>query len=192
MNMKPHSFFSGKRPLASSQAALPGWQLPGYAPARPLRPAGCLALGALALACLCPASLSQATPPKASKPSQVSLAATNAPTEAEIPQSVFIIPASPREGRNPFFPRAAVTVEIPRSSTPTAVDASSIVLNGITPQPRPMVMLNGSTFEKGEEHELKVAGGQKILVKCEEIKANSAVILINGTQRRELRLKAGL
>ncbi len=160
-----------------------------------------VAVWAVALALLCPAGLSLAVPSKTSKPSAaatrsatVSKDATNALAEVEIPQSVFIIPANPKEGRNPFFPRSTTGVEAPKAKQTAAavVDTSSIVLNGITPHPTPMVMLNGQTFEKGEEHEVKLPGGKKVMVKCEEIRADSAIILVNGTQRRELQLKSAL
>ena len=109
--------------------------------------------------------------------------------EPEIPPSVFVIPPSAKEGRNPFYPKssAPVPVPIPR---PTDV-LSGIVLNGLTSPPKPTAMINGRTFEVGEPGEIKLPGGAKLLIKCEEIKADSAVIVIDG-QRRELRLRFGI
>jgi hypothetical protein len=51
-------------------------------------------------------------------------------------------------------------------------------------------MINGRTFEAGEEGEVKLPGGARVLIKCEEIKADSAIIVIGG-QRRELRFRTG-
>ena len=112
-------------------------------------------------------------------------------TLMEIPQSVFAIPTSPHEGRNPFFPQSVVAAPVIPPRGNAALDFSSIVLNGITSPPKRTAMINGRTFEAGEEGEVKLAGGGKAMIKCEEIRADSAVIIING-QRRELRLRFGL
>jgi hypothetical protein len=112
-------------------------------------------------------------------------------TLVEIPQSVFAIPANPRDGRNPFFPQSIVAPPVitPKANTP--LDFSSFVLNGITSPPKRTAMINGRTFEAGEEGEVKLSSGGKAMIKCEEIRSDSAVILVNG-QRRELRLRFGL
>lgn len=118
---------------------------------------------------------------------------TNAPasTEIEIPQSVFVIPANAREGRNPFFPHSAAVQPIHKPKQ-QVLDGSSLVLNGITSRPRPSVMINGITFEKGEEHELRVPGGGKLKVRCEDIRQDSAVVVVNGVEQRELHMRSGL
>lgn len=110
----------------------------------------------------------------------------------EMPQSVFTIPATPRDGRNPFFPQSVVAAPVitPKANSPLDL-SSSFVLNGITSPPKRTAMINGRTFEAGEEGEVRLPSGAKILIKCEDIRADSAVILING-QRRELRLRFGL
>ena len=111
--------------------------------------------------------------------------------QIDVAQSMFKIPSNPREGRNPFFPQstAAVPVVVPKSTAP--LDIASFVLNGITSPPKRTAMINGRTFEAGEEGEIKLASGGKALIKCEEIRADSAVIFFND-QRRELRLRFGL
>lgn len=109
----------------------------------------------------------------------------------EIPQSVFTIPSNPREGRNPFFPQSIPAVPVPTPRPGSPPDFSSFVLNGITSPPKRTAMINGRTFEAGEEGEVKLASGGKAMIKCEEIRSDSAVILVNG-QRRELRLRFGL
>jgi hypothetical protein len=111
--------------------------------------------------------------------------------DVAIPQSVFTIASQPSEGRNPFFPQSTVRVVVPRINKENPVDTTSIVLNGITSPPRRTAMINGRTFEPGEEGEIKLPGGGKQLIKCEEIKAESAIIAVGG-QRRELRLRSGV
>lgn len=108
----------------------------------------------------------------------------------EIPKSVF----NPVQGRNPFFPASSVPPIQPGSGTqtspkPTPVD--QLVLNGLVPDgDHPTAMVNGHTFAKGETAEVRVPNGTKILIKCEEIRAESVIISIEG-QMRELKLRAG-
>jgi hypothetical protein len=112
-------------------------------------------------------------------------------TLVEIPQSVFTVPSNPRDGRNPFFPHSIPAPPIVPLNPNSPLDFSSFVLNGITSPPKRTAMINGRTFEAGEEGEVKLANGGKAMIKCEEIRSDSAVILVNG-QRRELRLRFGL
>ena len=117
-------------------------------------------------------------------------AITSALAPVDIPQSVFVISGNPRECRNPFFPQALAPTPLPAPKASSA-DLSSFVLNGITSPPKRTAMINGSTFEVGEEHEVRVPGGAKVMVKCEEIRTDSAVIIVSGV-RRELRLRGGV
>ena len=113
----------------------------------------------------------------------------------EIPLSVFVIPRTPAEGRDPFFPRKTGVISTPQQPTTApaiAVDPGSLVLNGITSPPRRTAMINGYTFEQGEEHDLRMPAGGKLLIKCEEITDEGAKVLINGILRRELRLRNGI
>jgi len=145
-------------------------------------------VGFLALTLLI-ATTSQA--PAAANPasSKAPTASTNqvAPT-LEIPQSVFVVPNNPREGRNPFFPGSHA--ELPQQTRPSqSVDASSFILNGITSPPKRTAMINGRTFEVGEEGEVRVPSGAKELIKCVEIGADSATIEFKG-QRLTLRFRS--
>ena len=99
----------------------------------------------------------------------------------EIPQSIFVIPNNPREGRNPFFPGSHA--ELPPTPRPQApVDSSSFILNGITSPPKRTAMINGRTFEVGEEGKVRVPGGGLELIKCLDIGADSATIEWKGQQ----------
>ena len=116
---------------------------------------------------------------------------------AEIPKSIFVIPSNPREGRNPFFPQAAVQPPPPDKTRtsgkqPPKTDASLFVVNGITPVgPRITIIINNHTFEVGESAEIKLANGAKAMVKCLEIRADSVLIEVDG-QKIELKFKLGL
>lgn len=123
-----------------------------------------------------------AAPAEETKPSD--------PWPPELPQSVFVIPSSPKDGRNPFFPRSTFGADTVVTPKPGHVEFSSFVLNGITSPPKRTAMINGRTFEVGEEGEVRLQGGGKEFIKCEEIRADSAVILVHG-QRLELRFRSG-
>ena len=111
--------------------------------------------------------------------------------EAPIPQSVFTLPGQPGEGRNPFFPQSSVRVIPPKITPQTPIETITFILNGITSPPKRTAMINGRTFEPGEEGEVRLPSGAKMMIKCEEIKAESAIIVVSG-QRRELRLRSGV
>jgi hypothetical protein len=112
--------------------------------------------------------------------------------EVPIPQSLFTLPGQPGEGRNPFFPQSSVRVIVPPRLNPqNPVETYTFVLNGITSPPKRTAMINGRTFEPGEEGEVRLPSGAKMMIKCEEIKAESAIIVVSG-QRRELRLRSGV
>jgi hypothetical protein len=127
--------------------------------------------------------------PKAPQPS---------PNSAEVlgkaPRSVFSLPSGPKDGKNPFFPRSTEFHPRPVEVAPVrpADFSSFLVLNGITGPPRPTVMINGHTLAKGETGEIKIGQGAKLIVKCEEIGVDSAVILVNNTTRKELKLRQGV
>ena len=112
-------------------------------------------------------------------------------TPVEIPQSVFVVPAAPKDGRNPFFPQSVTAAPVVKPTEGVTIDFSSFVLNGITSPPRRTAMINGRTFEPGEAGEIKLPSGVKVPIKCEEIKSESTIITVNG-QRRELHLRFGL
>src|SRR3569832_283773 len=107
------------------------------------------------------------------------------------PPSVFTIPSQPSEGRNPFFPQSTVQVIVAKVTAESPIESFNFTLNGITSPPKRTAMINGRTFEPGEEGEVRMPGGAKMLIKCEEIKAESAIINIGG-RRRELHLRSGL
>jgi hypothetical protein len=132
-------------------------------------------------------------PPVKSTPAGVPLAESNS-----IPQSVFTIPSSPRQGRDPFFPnshRFSGETALPSQLAPTRSDVI-LELQGIggTPDHRLAIIYchSGGESEKayrtvaeGEETEFKTATG-RVRLRCIEIKRESVVVQVGG-DRRELR-----
>lgn len=122
--------------------------------------------------------------------SKATTSATNS-APAEIPQSVFVNPGNPSDGRDPFFPKSLRPYSSGQSITNSLPQAYDLVLNGLsgTPEHR-LAMINGRTFAEGEKAEVTTRNGRALL-RCIQIKDESVVIEIEGS-RRELRLRRGL
>jgi hypothetical protein len=148
-----------------------------------MKPLSLLAAGLLLAVSVSPAQ-------SAGQPNSPAAAPKASPAvELPIPESVFNIPISPRQGRNPFFPNSSAAVPLVKSNSP-AVDVSTLLaLNGITSPPKRMAMINGRSFEPGEAGDVKLPNGVRIPIKCLEIQDDRAIILLNG-QRKELQLRS--
>jgi len=122
---------------------------------------------------------------------------TNAIASSNIVQkSVFSVPASKKEGCDPFYPTstrlwavAAAPGTLIVKSKPTGLDC--LVLKGLSGAPaNPLAMINGHTMSRGEDAEINTDCG-RILVHCVDITSTSAVIEVAG-ERKELRLRSDL
>ena len=159
--------------------------------------AGCV----VALLCLGFAARAGQTPAASSGHAQV---ATNAPSGSapaatnalpQIPQSVFIIPITPQEGKDPFFPgsiRIFNDVVVKTNPHPAAATAAVVAvelkLNGISgTADHRLAIINNRTFEIGEEGEV-VSNGSRVHIICKDIKADSVRVLVNN-EERVLRLR---
>lgn len=129
----------------------------------------------------------KATPAKA-KAGAGGIVQPKVPVVTEIPKSVFVVPANPREGRNPFFPGPAEVQKPAAASRAATADNFALVLNGLSGPPKRTAMINGRTFEAGEKGEVKLADGSRLQVECVEVRDDSAMISVGG-QTRELRLR---
>ena len=112
---------------------------------------------------------------------------------SSIPQSFFVQPKDQTEGKDPFYPKSMrpYVRSVPvRTNVP--VEPITLTLNGITGPPKRSVMINGVTFEPGEERDVKNKNGAKTHVKCLEIKDESVLIELPGGEKQELRLRAKL
>ena len=98
-------------------------------------------------------------------------------------QSVFNLPASPQEGRDPFFPESTRALEIPQANA-HSVEISSLKVPGISGTPgRLFAIINNHTFGVGEEGDVKTAAGI-VHLHCLEIQSSSVVVEINGQTHR--------
>ena len=155
-------------------------------------------LPALAAVFLSLAFASLAAQTRSNAPSKALPAATNAaPAQPEIPQSVFIIPTTPQEGKDPFFPRSMRLFASPVVKTNLTPDvavaiAADLRLNGISgTADHRLAIINNRTFESNEEAVVTSKSGPAARIRCLEIKTDSVVVQVIGGERRVLSLRPG-
>jgi hypothetical protein len=112
-----------------------------------------------------------------------------AAVKATIPQSIFLIPATEKEGKDPFFPRSKrlfVTPVVTVATNPV-VTLGDLTIAGISSGEKPLVIINNVTFGVGDTAEI-ISGGRRISIQCLEIDlANgSAKIQHSGGEERVL------
>jgi hypothetical protein len=115
-----------------------------------------------------------------------------APSEPVVLKSVFVMPTGPQEGKDPFFPRSLrpyesviVRTNMPLAVAPTMIDLKLSGISGTAE--RPLAIINGKTFEQGEEGEVRV-GVAHMNIRVVEIKANTVTVQM-GTQQQVLRMR---
>jgi hypothetical protein len=129
----------------------------------------------------------QTAPPKKPGPAAPTTKTNAASSEVQIPQSVFIIPTSPKEGLDPFFPNSN-RLFTPKKVKTTPSGVETLVFNGLSGSPaKRYAMINGHTLAEGEEAEVNTPEG-RARIRCLQIKAESVVIEMDG-QRRELHMR---
>ena len=127
----------------------------------------------------------QAAPSRAKAPAK----STDA-TTVEIPQSVFVMPGNPSEGRDPFFPKSNHPYSHSQTTNPTPA-AVELILNGLSgTAEHKLAMINGRTFAEGEKAEVTVAN-RRVAIQCIQINDDSVIVEIEGV-RRELKLRGGI
>jgi hypothetical protein len=141
---------------------------------------------AFAMAYLSLAFACHASQARTNAPAKVSPLVTNAtPIQVEIPQSVFVIPTSPQEGKDPFFPRSMrlFSSGVVETNVPLATPSVELRLNGISATAdRRLAIINNQTFETNEEAEVRTNQG-RARIRCLEIKADSVRVQVGGEQR---------
>jgi len=129
---------------------------------------------------------------KTNPPAGASTGATNAVGKTppiEVPLSQFVIPSSPAEGRNPFFPDSTFGRPQVKTGTEPVKAVVTLSLNGISKVGNKwFALINGRTFEAGEDGDVTVSG-RKVRVLCVTIRAESVTVDVDGS-RQELKLKS--
>jgi hypothetical protein len=99
-------------------------------------------------------------------------------------RSVFVMPATAHEGRDPFYPESARPYE-ENTTAKHAVDENSFSVKGLSYEHgHSMVIINNHTFAIGDEGDVLTAAG-RVHIHLSEIRPNAVVIEVNGL-RREL------
>lgn len=138
----------------------------------------------------------RAAQPRPTAPAPAPAAVTNALPVPQIPKSVFVMPATPQDGKDPFFPRSMRPYgpgheTVKASPQQPAVVVVDLRLNGISgTAERRLAIINNHTFEANEEGVVSNASGAPVRIRCLEIKADSVLVQIGGEQRI-LRLRSG-
>jgi len=112
------------------------------------------------------------------------------PVLKPVPKSVFIIPTSSADGRDPFFPNSTRAPGSAQPDRPAHVDAipSPFVLNGVNMLPGSRTaIINGRTIAEGETANIPTATGD-VAVHLLEFK-NNAVVIQFGSQTNELHMR---
>jgi len=105
-----------------------------------------------------------------------------APAKPAPAHSVFAMPTSAREGRDPFFPESTRPYEDAVVAKRT-VDANAFAVKGISYEHgHAMVIINNHTFAVGDEGDVLTANG-RTHIRLVEIKRDVVVIEVNGSRR---------
>jgi hypothetical protein len=106
-------------------------------------------------------------------------------------RSVFILPAAPKEGRDPFFPKSNRPFEMAPTATNIVPEITALVVKGISGSTdHRLVIINNHTFATGDIADVITEQG-RIRVHCVEIKPRSVIIEVGG-QYHELPLSDNL
>jgi hypothetical protein len=99
------------------------------------------------------------------------------------PESVFVMPSGPREGRDPFFPESTRPYEDAAPAKPHTVEIASFVIKGLSIENgQSMVIINNHTFAVGDEGDVLTASG-RVHLRLLSIHGNAVEIEANGTRR---------
>ncbi len=107
----------------------------------------------------------------------------------EIPKSVFVIPANPKEGRDPFYPNSTSMYAVPslaNHSNSLSAPIELLTLKSLSPT---LAQINRTLLAVGEESDIEVQGG-RIHVRLVQIKPESVLVEVGGRQY-ELHLRPG-
>lgn len=123
------------------------------------------------------------------RPAGAAEPAKTTPAKLEPIKSVFIMPANPKEGRDPFFPESTRVYEVTAAVAATTARVAEIttlkvkgysLVNG-----QPMVIINNHAFMITDEGDVLTSSG-RVHIRCIDIKPSNVTIEANG-QLQKLR-----
>jgi hypothetical protein len=105
-----------------------------------------------------------------------------APAKPALVRSAFVMPASVRDGRDPFFPESTRPYE-DAVATKRTVDVNVFSVKGISiVRGHPMAIINNHTFAIGDEGDVITSTG-RVHLRCTDIRPGIVVIEVNGSKR---------
>jgi hypothetical protein len=98
-------------------------------------------------------------------------------------ESVFVIPSSIKDGRDPFFPESTRTFEN-KVVASTVFEITSLKYMGLSgTQGHLFAIINNHTFTVGDDGDVMTTSG-RVHLRCVEINANEVLVEINGQIHR--------
>lgn len=98
-------------------------------------------------------------------------------------RSVFVLPTSSREGRDPFFPESTRSIEEVKAASRT-VEITALKVPGISGTPGHLLaIINNHTFAIGDEGDVLTSSG-RVHLRCIEIQRGFVLVEINGQSHR--------
>ena len=95
-------------------------------------------------------------------------------------RSVFILPANPQQGHDPFFPDSIRPYENAAAANPKTADITSLMLRGFSGTiDHRLVIINNHTFAAGDEGDVITSTG-RIHLRCIEIGTDAVVVEVGG------------
>ena len=104
------------------------------------------------------------------------------PAKPPMPQSVFVYPSKPQEGRDPFFPNSPRPY-LQNPDKPSAPVLTDLVFKGIEGGgDRIFAIINNHTFAPGDVGDVITSNGRRLTIHCVSInaKANTVTVEANG------------
>lgn len=103
-------------------------------------------------------------------------------------ESVFVVPSTIKDGRDPFFPESTRTFEN-KVVASTVFEITSLKYMGLSgTQGRLFAIINNHTFTVGDDGDVMTTSG-RVHIRCVEINVNEVMVEING-QLHRIKLEA--
>jgi len=100
-------------------------------------------------------------------------------------RSVFALPASPADGRDPFYPDSNRPYEAAMAGAKSKDEISLLEFKGLSgTSDNRLAIINNHTFAVGDDEYVLTSQG-RVHIHCLEIRANSVIVEVSG-QRHEL------
>lgn len=105
--------------------------------------------------------------------------------KVEINRSVFVMPNSPAEGRDPFYPDSNRPYEAAMAGSKVKDEISLLQFKGVSgPEDNRLAIINNHTFAVGDDEYVMTTQG-RVRVHCLDIRPDSVIVEVSG-QRHEL------